>query len=105
MRQIQALGDHFAPFFFAVSNLMKDEGSAGGIVLLAFIRLLMIFFCVGMVYFGGYLIQTLIGTEYEIEEEEVAVVNEKDDVANNDDDEDDKHPRGKRSSRDKKKKL
>lgn len=74
---------------------MVDDSSAGSIVIVSLIRLMLIFFCVGMVYFGGYLVQIVIGTEYEIEEEVV--------VVEDDDDNDDKQPTGKRGSRDKKK--
>ena len=79
---MQAAGDHFAPFVLQVADIMRrsDDATAMGILITNLIRLLVIFCAVGMAYFVGYLIQTVVGTEYVVEEEVVIIedVEEKD---------------------------
>ncbi|CAB9526183.1 expressed unknown protein [Seminavis robusta] len=93
VRQIQALANHFEPFFQAVADSMRDEDSAGSILFMTIIRLLVIFISIAMFYLAAHLVQTFIGTEYVVEEEEIVVI---------DGDEDEVADKNERSSRDKK---
>jgi len=71
VRQLQAAGDYFAPFFIKLSESMSnDKSSVSGILITNCIRLAAIFTAVAMVYVGGYFVQLLIGTEIVVEEEE-----------------------------------
>jgi hypothetical protein len=60
VRQLQALGAHFAPFFTALASLLRNDSNSG-IVVMIIIRLLVIFFAIGVVYLGASLLQKLIG--------------------------------------------
>lgn len=73
VRQVQVVGDHFQPFFSAIAEAMTNDTSVASIAVRILIRLVVVFFGVGMCYLGASLLQKLIGTEYEIVEEVVVV--------------------------------
>ena len=64
VRQMQAVGDHFAPFFSALADAMRNDSSAGSVALMMLIRLVIIFFAIGMFYVGASLVQKLIGKDF-----------------------------------------
>ncbi len=69
MRQVQALGKHFEPFFLAVSDAMNSEGSEPTrLLILITIRIIVISICIGMVYAVGSIINMITGKEIIIEE-------------------------------------
>jgi hypothetical protein len=93
VRQLQAFGHHFAPFFEALGDIMReDKNSASNVILVVLLRGMVI-----MAYIlGGYavtrILKHIVGREIVFEEEIIVEVD--------DDDEDEKTPR--RSARDKK---
>jgi hypothetical protein len=93
VRQLQAFGHHFAPFFEALTDIMRaDKNSPSNVMLILLIRGLVI-----MAYIlGGYafirIIKHLVGREIVFEEEIIVEI----------DDDDEQAPR--RSARDKKRK-
>ncbi len=69
MRQVQALGKHFEPFFLAVSDAMNSGGSEPTrLLILITIRIIVISICIGMVYAVGTIINMVTGKEIIIEE-------------------------------------
>jgi hypothetical protein len=92
VRQVQALGHHFEPFFQALVDIMQeDKNSPRSVILIVLIRGSVIMAWV----LGGYaitrIVQRLVGREIVFEEEIIVTI---------DDDDDDHAPR--RSARDKK---
>lgn len=84
-RQLQAVGNHFAPFFEALSDAIAAEGdSAGSMALLILIRILMIGSCVAIAYGFSRILNLIVGGEIIVEEEVIVV--EDDDEEDEDDD-------------------
>ena len=82
-RQLQAVGNHFAPFFEALSDAIAAEGdSAGSMALLILIRILMIGSCISIVYGFSRILSLIVGTEIVVEE--VIVVEDDDDEEDDD---------------------
>lgn len=65
---------------------MSNDRSAGSILLVTIIRLVIISICIGAVYVLAHFIQRFVGNEYVIEEEEVVII---EDVSDEDDEESD----------------
>ncbi|GAX18442.1 hypothetical protein FisN_2Lh085 [Fistulifera solaris] len=69
VRQVQALGKHFEPFFLAVSDALNDGGSEPTrLLILITIRIIVISICIGMIYAVGSIINMITGKEIIIEE-------------------------------------
>jgi hypothetical protein len=68
---IQAIGHHFRPFFFSVSEALQEEKSTRILRIIVFFIILL----VGIValYVAAYLVQILIGKEIVIEQEIVII--------------------------------
>lgn len=78
-RQLQALGNHFAPFFEALAEAVAAEGdSAGSMTLLILIRVLMIGAVVTAVYAFSRILNVVVGGEIVVEEE-IVVIEDDDD--------------------------
>eukprot|EP00977_Amphora_coffeiformis_P029143 scaffold39012_cov191-Amphora_coffeaeformis.AAC.2 len=74
-RQLQALGNHFAPFFRALADAMAAEGdSFSSMALVILIRVLLIGSCILAVYTISKVVNMIVGREIVIEE--VIVVEE-----------------------------
>lgn len=95
VRQLQALGHHFAPFFEALGDISRaDKNSPGSLVIVVLLRGMVI-----MAYIlGGYaltrILKHIVGRDIVFEEEIIMVVD--------DDDDDDQAQTPRRSARDKK---
>lgn len=70
MRQIQAIGKHFEPFFLAVGDAMSDGGRSGPTqyVILIIVRILVISMCIAAVYAMGHIISMITGQVIVVEE-------------------------------------
>jgi hypothetical protein len=94
VRQLQALGHHFAPFFDALGDIMRaDKNSPSNVMLVVLIRGMVI---MAYILFGYALIRIItriVGREIVFEEEIIVMV---------DDDDDDQAQTPRRSARDKK---
>lgn len=81
-RQLQAVGNHFAPFFEALSDAIAAEGdSAGSMALMILIRILTIGFCITFVYGFSRMLNLIVGGEIVVEEEVIVVEEDDDDDA------------------------
>ena len=79
-RQLQGLGNHFAPFFEALADAIAAEGdSASSMALLVLIRILMIGSCVAVVYAFSRILNLIVGGEIIVEEEVIVVEDDDDD--------------------------
>ena len=63
VRQVQAVGNHFGPFFAAIADAMRSDGTSSNIAVMVLIRMVMIFFGVAMVYLAASVVQKLIGKD------------------------------------------
>ena len=80
VRQLQALGNHFAPFFEALAEAIAAEGdSAGSMALLVLVRILMIGSAIAVAYAFSRILNMLMGAEIVVEEEVVVVEEDEDD--------------------------
>jgi hypothetical protein len=94
VRQMQALGQHFAPFFEALTDIMReDKNSPSSVLLVLLLRAMLISAYIVAGYALIRIIQHLIGRQIVIEEEIIVIV---------DDDDDDDAPAPRRNARDKK---
>ena len=72
VRQLQALGKHFGPFFFAIEEAMsKDENGPVQTLVLLVLRVLLISGFVAAIYAFAHILQRFLGREIVIEEEVV----------------------------------
>ena len=79
-RQLQALGNHFAPFFEALADAIAAEGdTAGSLALLVLVRILLIGSCILSVYAFSRIASMLVGKEIVIEEEVIVVESDDED--------------------------
>lgn len=79
VRQLQAMGNHFAPFFEALADAIAAEGdSASSMALLVLIRILMIGSCVAAVYTFSRIVNMIVGAEIVVEEEVIVVEEDED---------------------------
>jgi len=93
---MQSLGTHFAPFFEALTDLMRDDQNAPGAVsFVVLIRVLAILGYLIAAYAATKIVQRLVGRDIIIEEEIIVIIQD-----DEDDDEDEKPSR--RSARQKK---
>lgn len=78
VRQLQALGSHFAPFFLAISDAVEgNDGAAVAFTLL--LRILAVSAFVAALYAFAKIINMLIGAREIVIEEEIVVEEEEDD--------------------------
>lgn len=69
MRQIQAIGKHFAPFFLAVGDAMNEERSGPTqILVLILLRSIVIATIVAAIYAIGQIATMILGREIIVEE-------------------------------------
>lgn len=101
MRQLQAIGHHFIPFFKAVENVLSSEGNSPfQILTIAMLRILLIGGVLAGVYAFGRILNSILGQEIVIEEE--IIVEEEDEVEGEDATGGDAAPSARRGARDKK---
>eukprot|EP00523_Entomoneis_sp_CCMP467_P011832 CAMPEP_0168720384 /NCGR_PEP_ID=MMETSP0724-20121128/1532_1 /TAXON_ID=265536 /ORGANISM="Amphiprora sp., Strain CCMP467" /LENGTH=157 /DNA_ID=CAMNT_0008766979 /DNA_START=69 /DNA_END=542 /DNA_ORIENTATION=- len=88
VRQLQAVGSHFAPFFIALSEILQGEtdDSASAFILTMFLRILVISAYIVAAYAVARIINNVFGQEIVMEEE---VVIELDEDENDDNDQND----------------
>jgi hypothetical protein len=93
VRQLQALGHHFAPFFEALGDVMRaDKNSPANVMLVVLLRGMVIMAYILFGYALIRLITRIVGREIVFEEEIIVMV----------DDDDDQAQTPRRSARDKK---
>ena len=94
VRQMQAMGHHFRPFFDALGDIMRaDKNSPSNVMLVVFLRSLVIMAYVLFAYALIRILKHVVGREIVFEEEIIIEV----------DDDDDQAQTPRRSARDKKK--
>ena len=82
-RQLQALGNHFAPFFEALADAIANEGdSAGSMGLQILLRILLISSVITVVFAFSRILNMVLGREIVVEEEVIVVDDEEEE--NND---------------------
>ena len=81
MRQLQAMGNHFRPFFIALSDILQGEteDSTAGILLTLLLRALVISAYIIAAYAVAKIINSILGREIVLEEEIIVEEDEDED--------------------------
>ena len=86
VRQLQAVGNHFAPFFEAMADLVEGsatEETPGTVLFTLFVRVLVISAYIAAAYAVARILNSVFGRDIVVEEE--IIIEEDEDDANADD--------------------
>lgn len=91
-RKLQAVGNHFAPFFEALSDAIADDGdSPGSMALVVLLRILLIASCILAAYAFARILNMVLGGDIVVEQQVIIVDEDEDDDKPDADDNGEEH--------------